>query len=236
MGKSKRNFAHPKQDIEPRKFLFTRIEHPWSLPQGALAISIILNLVLASACIRGAELQPGRPTDDTQVPGSLPPEWTSISSPEQSATSPAASETAAPFTPTAAIGPGTSATPRSPLTASVSIGLSFIGGPTGDNFYFHVSILDEASGVIPETIQVVDPVSGEGVGGPFLLSEKDSEFCYEKLHETEGVDPSELPSDFWYQFNVEPFFIYRVVVRVPSGEKETVEIDQPPGICRSESQ
>ena len=69
-----------------------------------------------------------------------------------------------------------------------------------------------------------------------MLSEKDSKFGYEKLHETEGIDASQLPSDFWYRFNVEPLFIYRVTILEPSGQRKTVDIDEPPGICRSESQ
>lgn len=120
------------------------------------------------------------------------------------------------------------ATPTRTEEPPLRIGLSLIGGVTKDDFYFHISMVDEASASVPETLEIIDPTTNRSIGGPFSLAEKDSIFCGGRLYETEAVDSSELPTDFWYEFNVEPFYVFVVTLREPGGDVSVVEVTEPP--------
>ena len=216
----------------------------WSSSSTSLLISLAFSFALASACTRGAGVDPGGGAVNTSGPSPLPPAWTSTTLPEASATPQPTSE------PTSTVAPTQSATitntPTTPSTEADSIALfmSFLGSHSlGDNYYFHILVLDKDAEFVPETIEVIDPVTDQVAAGPFMLVERpDFGLCVrfarpgEKFYETEGIDPSLLPPDFWYRFNVEPFFAYRVPVRVPMAAQEIVTIVEPPFICKSASQ
>ena len=104
-------------------------------------------------------------------------------------------------------------------------------------------MLDKDAEFVPETIEVIDPVTDQVVAGPFMLVERpDFGLCVrfaspgDKFYETEGIDPSLLPPDFRYRKTQVPFFIYRVTVRERTGEQRIMDIVEPPFFCRSASQ
>src|SRR3990172_1341668 len=120
---------------------------------------------------------------------------------------------------------------------SVLIGMSFIGSHQfGDKYYFHVSVRDKDAGFVPVAIEAIDPTTHQVVGGPFMLREKDSLLCRNKIYETDEFDPSQLPADFWYLKTVEPYYIYRVTVRESTGEQKVLDIVDRPFICESSSE
>lgn len=117
----------------------------------------------------------------------------------------------------------------------IGIAVSLIGNRDGDRYYFHVEPQDGEVDFNPESLEIIDPATNQSVAGPFTLAEKYSELCGERLYETEGIKAALLPEDFWYRFNVEPFFIYRVTMREQEGERNVIEFNESPGICESEA-
>ena len=220
----------------------------WSVSKVSLLILFALNLALASACTRGAGVDPGGDISGTPAPASLPPTWTSTPLPEASATPQPTSEPTSTVAPTKSVTSTTTPTTPSTEADSIALFLSYLASHSlGDNYYFHVLVLDKDAEFLPETIEVIDPVTNQVVAGPFVLDERfDSGFCDrfarpgDKFYETEGIDPSQLndpprlPPDFGRHIFVEPIWTYRVTVREPTGAQQLIDIFEPLGICQSE--
>ena len=211
------------------------LKHHWSISRVALLIFFALNLAPASACTRGAGVDPVGNAVGTSGTSSLPPTWTSTTLPEASATPQPTAEPTSTVVPTESVTPTTTPTTPSTEADSIAIAMSLIlSHSDGDNYYFHVEVRDKEVGFVPETIEVIDPVTNQVVAGPFMLVDQDSLLCRSRLYETDGIDPSQMPLDFWYRHTQVPFFIYRVTVREPTGERRFIDIVEPPFICESE--
>lgn len=207
----------------------------WSVSKVSLLIFFALILALATACTRGASVDSGGDTSGTPALASLPPTWTSTTPPEASATPQPTSEPTSTVAPTKFVTSTNDPTTPGTEVDSITIAMSLIlSHSDGDNYYFHVEVRDEEVGFVPETIEVIDPVTDQVVAGPFMLVEQDSLLCRSRLHETDGIDLSQMPLNFWSRHTEMPFFIYRVTVREPTDEQRIIDIVGLPFICESE--
>lgn len=236
MGERMLKPTHGELPTSLGKRLVTGIKSDWSVSRAALAVSMALILVLLSACVDRVREGPAQ----TPARATLPPAWTST--PE-----PTALPTSSPFEnltvePSGTQEPLLEATPTvNPKMEAIWLSWSFIGRhDIGDNYYLHVIVRDSAYQFEPETIEVIDPATGQSVG-PYELNDRpDTNVCPQLVDDgrvfwTEGIDREQLPPLFQDFITRDPR-IFRVTVREITGEREVIDIVERPGVCESTSQ
>ena len=210
------------------------IKGHWSASQAALAIFIALALVLVSACV--GQVPEGPVETPAPKPSALP-----TSSPDKTLTI-ESSETREPLLDTTTTVSPSQATPTAnPKMEAILLWGSYLGlHNNGDNFFLHVVVRDGAYQFEPESIEVIDPATGQSVGPYELHDLADTDLCpwlvdYGRVFVTEGIDAHQLPPVFQEFITLDPR-IFRVTVREITGEREVVDIAEIPGVCESTSQ
>jgi len=201
------------------------IKGHWSASQAALAIFIALALVLVSACV--GQVPEGPVETPAPKPSALP-----TASPVDNLT----------VEPSGSQEPQLEATPTAnPKMEAVLLWGSYLGlHNNGDNFFLHVVVRDGAYQFEPESIEVIDPATGQSVGPYELHDLADSDLCpwlvdYGRVFVTEGIDAHQLPPVFQEFITLDPR-IFRVAVRETTREQQVLDIVERPGVCVSTSQ
>lgn len=238
VAKGEKSITETHREFPTRlaKHLATCTKRDLAICRVALAASVALVLVLMSACVGEVAERPA----ETAAPATFPPVLTQT--PEHTEL-----PTSSPFeTPTTE--PSGSQEPLSEITPTANpkmeaIGLawSFIGlHNNGDNFYLHVVVMDDAYQFEPETIEVIDPATGQSVGPYELNDRQDTNVCPQLVEDgrvfwTEGIDASQLPPVFQDFITYDPR-IFRLTIREITGESEVIDFVEPPGVCESVSE
>ena len=201
------------------------IKGRWSASQAALAIFIALALVLVSACV--GQVPEGPVETPAPKPSALP-----TASPVDNLT----------VEPSGSQEPQLEAAPTAnPKMEAILVWGSYLGlHNNGDNFFLHVVVRDGAYQFEPESIEVIDPATGQSVGPYELHDLADTDLCpwlvdYGRVFVTEGIDAHQLPPVFQEFITYDPR-IFRVTVREITGQREVIDIVEPPGVCESTSQ
>ena len=192
--------------------------------------------MLLSACVGGVREGLVEPL----AAATLPPPWTSTPEPSPILTSSTVDSLT--VEPTGTQGPLSEATPTAnPKMEAILVWWSYLGlHNNGDNFFLHVVVRDGAYQFEPESIEVIDPATGQSVGPYELHDRADTAPCpwlvdYGRVFVTEGIDAHQLPSVFQEFITYDPR-IFRVTFREITGEQEVVDIAEIPGVCESTSQ
>ena len=195
--------------------------------------TVVIVVALLVACIP-SQVKPQATVTTTKQPAAAMILSSPTSLPTRTPTPEHTAKATSPIAPTdipVSSGTGTNA-------GSLDVGISLIGSHRfGDRYYFHVGMVEKDESFKPEKIEVVDPTTSQLVAGPFVLAEKVSELCRNnRLFETDGVDTSQFPQDFWYRNSVEPYYIYRVTVRELTGDQNVIDFVGRPFVCDSFSE
>lgn len=192
--------------------------------------------MLLSACVGGVREGLVEPS----AAATLPPQRTSTPEPSPLPTSSPVDNLT--VEPSGTQEPLSEATPTAdPKMEAILLWGSYLGlHNNGDNFFLHVVVRDGAYQFEPESIEVIDPATGQSVGPYELHDLADTDLCpwlvdYGRVFVTEGIDAHQLPPVFQEFITLDPR-IFRVTVREITGEREIVDIAEIPGVCESTSQ
>lgn len=130
-----------------------------------------------------------------------------------------------------------------PQQQAIRIAWSFIGRhDIGDRYYLHAIIRSQSPSWIPETIEVIDPSTGES-SGPFPLNDRpDTNICPQlaesgHVYWTEGIKPAKLTPALKDAITlIHDPQTFRLTLRGPQARREIVELEEETVYCESSSE